>query len=712
MKRLSHFIILAMALPIAAACVQKLEPAEEVLEPQSIRLIFDGSVQTFDGESDTKAASAIAWKTNDRVYIRTTTGSGANTSYAQREADGSWTLNYTGPLRSGMTAHCCFFQKPKATDGYSVSLTYNSIIYEDTAATLDIDISDGGATATLKTHLKPKTGRISFHGGAANIGVSQLAWYASFDLDTFEFTECANAHVSSFGTGESRYFYGFFAGDNDAREMIISNDGLIFKRSFGDQVLRAGASGYIDVPTHTDYTGWTLTNESELDKYTPIVIEDANFKAWLVAQYDKDDDGEISKVEAAKITRIENTTDDVTSLKGIEYFTELRTLIWKGSYTWYNERISNGKLTQVDLSGNTKLKELDLSNNQLTALDLSQNPQMQTLTIYGNKLSTLNLSGGAALTSLDCSNNQLTSLDLSGFPSLTTLSCQSNQITSLNLSQNTQLTYLYVDNNKLSSLDISSLNKLLGLFCGGNQLTELNLSACSELIYLTISGNSDITSINLSNCPHLQHLSIGYTSITSLDLSDFPELYYLSCGGLKLNYLDLSEVPKLQSLYCNNCELTSLDLSNNPSLRDLGCESNYIEYIDLSYNTQLQSLYVNNNDLTQLDLSSAPNLRYLNCGGNDLSSSGLDLSYNPKLQELYCWSCSLSALDVSSNLKLTWLNCNSNNLTTLDVYDNADLTYLEAWNNPSLATITVKTGHTFPNGLNYDSNTTEIVYLD
>lgn len=712
MKRLSHFLILALALPIAVACVQKLEPTEEVSGPQSIRLIFDGSVQSFDGESDTKAAAAIAWKTNDRVYIRTTTSSGANTSYAQREADGSWTLNYIGPLRSGMTAHCCFIQKPKATDGYSVSLTYNSIIYEDTAATLDIEISDGGATATLKTHLKPKTGRISFHGGSASIGVSQLAWYSSFDLDTFEFTECANAHVSSFGTGESRYFYGFFAGDNDAREMIISNDGLIFKRSFGDQVLRAGASGYIDVPTHTDYTGWTLTNESELDKYTPIVIEDAKFKAWLVAQYDKDDDGEISKGEAAKITRIENTSDEITSLKGIEYFTELKTLICRGSYTWYNERTPNGKLTQVDLSGNTKLKELDLSNNQLNALDLSQNPQIQTLNIEGNLLSTLNLSGGASLTSLNCAYNQLTSLDLSGFPSLSSLECRSNQITTLNLSQNTQLTYLYVDNNKLSILDVSSLTKLQGLYCGGNQLAALNLSACSELIGLNISGNSDITSINLSNCPHLQSLSISNTSITSLDLGDFPELYYLSCSGLKLNYLDLSEVPKLQHLYCSDCGLTSLDVSNNPSLWDLGCESNYIEYIDLSYNTQLQSLYISNNDLTQLDLSSAPNLRYLNCGGNDLSSSGLDLSYNPKLQDLNCWSCSLSALDVSSNLKLTWLNCNSNNLTTLDVYDNTDLTYLEAWNNPSLATITVKTGHTFPNGLNYDSNTTEIVYLD
>ena len=690
MKRFFHFLILALALPAAAACVQTLEPAEAVSEQRSIRLIFDGSVQTFDGESDTKAAPAITWKTDDRIYIRTTTGSGANTSYAQREADGTWTLNYTGPLRSGMTAHCCFIQKPKAIDGYSVSLTYNSIIYEDTAATLSVDISDGGATATLKTHLKPKTGRISFHGGSASIGVSQLAWYASFDLETFEFTECANAHVSSFGTSENHYFYGFFAGDNDAREMIISNDDLIFKRSFGDQVLRAGASGYINVPTHTDYTGWTLTNESELEKYQPIVIEDAKFKAWLVAQYDKDDDGEISKGEAAKITRIENTTDEVTSLKGIEYFTELRTLIWKGSFTWYNERVSNGKLTQVDLSGNPKLQELDLSNNQLTALDLSQNPQVQSLTLEGNQLSTLNLTGGSSLTSLVCSYNQLTSLDLSGFPSLTSLYCQSNQISTLNVSQNKQLTQLIVENNKLSSLDVSMLSQLIGL---------------------SVSNNSAISKLDISNCPLLNYLSIGYTAITSVNLDNCPDLNNLNCSDLPLGYLDVSGLSKLEYLYCYSCGLSSLDLSNNPRLVDLGCGGNNLGFLDLSNNTKLQSLYIDSCHLTELDLSAAPNLRHLNCGNNNLSSSGLDLSYNPKLLDLYCWSCSLTALDVSSNLKLTRLNCNGNKLTTLNVYDNTDLIYLEGANNPSLANIIVKTGHTFPNGLYYDSNT-EIVYQD
>ena len=42
--------------------------------------------------------------------------------------DGSWTLNYTGALRSGAAAQCCFIQKAKSTSGYAVSLSYNSII--------------------------------------------------------------------------------------------------------------------------------------------------------------------------------------------------------------------------------------------------------------------------------------------------------------------------------------------------------------------------------------------------------------------------------------------------------------------------------------------------------------------------------------------------------------------------------------------------------
>ena len=121
MKRLFHITTLALALLTATACLQRLEPVEDTTASHSVRLIVDGGVQPYDAVAGTKAAAAIDWKTNDRIYIRTMTASGASTSYAQREADGSWTLNYTGTLSSGASAQCCFIQKAKSTDGFSVS---------------------------------------------------------------------------------------------------------------------------------------------------------------------------------------------------------------------------------------------------------------------------------------------------------------------------------------------------------------------------------------------------------------------------------------------------------------------------------------------------------------------------------------------------------------------------------------------------------------
>lgn len=684
MKR--AFFILILSLLTMSACVQRLEPVEDVSAAHSVRLILEGSVKTYDGESDTKAAASIDWKANDRIYIRTATGAGANTCYAQRESDGTWTLNYTGTLRSGAAAHCCFIQKAKATDGYSVSLSYNSIIYEDTAATLTV----GDGSVTLSTHLKPKTGRISFHGGTATIGVSKLAWYTSFDLDTFEFTECANANVSTFATGASKYFYGFFPEDNTEREIIISTDGLVFKRSFGTQVLRSGASGYIDVPTHTSYTGWTLTNESELEKYQAITIEDPNFKAWLVAQYDKDDDGEISKAEAAKVTRIEcDPNNEVTSLKGIEYFTELTKLTWRGSYDWSNNRVSYGKLTQVDLSGNTKLQELDLSNNQLTSLDISANPKLRSVNLEGNKLTSLSLTGGASLTSLNCNYNQLKSLDLSAFPSLI---------------------WLYCDNNQLTDLDVSSLTKLQTLSCGYNQLTSLDVTACLELTSLWLNGDEAIASLDLTKCPHIQQLSFPYTAIKSFDCSVCPELTWLQCNGCNLGYLEVSALPNLSFLYCHDCGLTNLDLTDNPKLTNLGCSGNDLGTLDLSGCPKLEYASIDGCNLTGLDLSSVTNLRTLYCSNNDLSSGGLDLSFNNKLQELYCTSCNLSTLELSSNLKLRSLDCGYNDLTVLNLYDNSELVSLWAYGMPSLEII-LQAGHVFSNGPYYDDGTT-ITYVD
>ena len=707
--RIRRSVLFSLALLLLSACVQPLEAPEDA-GPHTARLVLDGSLLPFEDGADTKAAAALTWKTGDIIYVRTETTAGVNTSHAVRNADGSWTFNYTGSLRSGNTVRCCYFQSPRSADAYSVTLSYNSIIYEDASAMLKVD----GGDVILTTHLKPMTGRITFTGATGSVGIHGLSWYNSFDLASFEFTETVNASVSSFSVGSGKYFYGFFGEDNPDRELFITNEGLVFKRACGENVLRSGASGFMTVPNHSAYDGWTLTNAEDLVRYQPIQIEDAYFKDWLLAQgYDKDGDGEISYAEGEKITSIINENNEsVSSLKGIEHFPNLRTLRWTGSEYWDNGRVVTGKLTAVDVSHNVKLTELDLSNNHLTSIDISNNPQMQHLTLRCNDLTIVNLSGASKLDYLDVPNNKLSSIDLSSCPNLESLYIYDNQFTSFDFSICPKLRVLGVGENQFTSLDVSSLADLDDLSCYTNRLSSLDISANTKLRRLDIGSNADLASIDLSHCPDLESLSIGSTGIKSIDLSVCPNIYYLWCSYIDLETLDVTALSNLQYFYCYGCGLTSLDLSGNPRLRDFGCGNNNLGSLDLSACPQLQSLYCYSCGLTELMLdSSFTKLIYLSCAGNDFSASGLNLSGCPNLTELDCNSCHLSVLDLSSNLKLSWVNCCWNDLTTLDVYANSNLDYLNVEYNTDLERVVVKNGHVFSNGIYYNG-ITEILYED
>lgn len=160
-------------------------------------------------------------------------------------------------------------------------------------------------------------------------------------------------------------------------------------------------------------TGKTVTiKRNNLSRVSPIEVvseydylfvqfEDGNFKAYCVENFDSDGDGEISYAEAKVVTYIDVYNKGISSLKGIESFTNL---------------------TNLDCSTN----QFSSSSNHLTSLDVSQN---------------------TALTKLKCYSNQLTSLDVSGCTALKELWCHSNQLTSLDVSHNTVLEVLYCNSN-------------------------------------------------------------------------------------------------------------------------------------------------------------------------------------------------------------------------------------------------------------------------
>lgn len=319
-----------------------------------------------------------------------------------------------------------------------------------------------------------------------------------------------------------------------------------------------------------------------------VEFEDANFKAYCVENFDIDGDGEISYPEASAVDRIEICTDNISSVKGVEYFKNLGVLIVFGTINDNGD--ANGQLTQIDVSKNNALHCLICTSNQLTSLDVSNNPLLNELNCSNNQLTALDVKNNTRLAWFRCENNQLSSLDVSSNESLAELSCSYNQLSSLDVSSNMSLMYLYCDFNHLTTLDVSSNGELGSLHCDYNPLTALDVSRNAQLYELYCRGTR-LTSLNLTNNTNLSSLDCSGNNITELDISNNNKLEYLWCYANAITSLDVSCNIALECLICSYNKLTTLDVGNNTELLLLNCGDNQLTTLNVSRNSKLESLY-------------------------------------------------------------------------------------------------------------------------
>ena len=343
------------------------------------------------------------------------------------------------------------------------------------------------------------------------------------------------------------------------------------------------------------------------EETAPVEINEENFPDEIFRKYvsdtwDSDKDGFLSTLEIGGVHTILVGIEGITSLKGIEFFTNLRTL-----------HCNSNKLTDLDLSKNTKLGTLSCYRNQLTELDVSQNTELTYLNCSYNNITELNLENNQELNELQCEFTKLTSLDLRNNTKLTTLLCSY----STSLEQ-----ILYGTNTNLSTID-----------CSGNKLLDLNIADFQELEVLRISG----------------------CDLLSLDVSQNKELKKLVCLKNQLTSLDVSQNTALEYLDCSINQLTSVDVSQNTALKHLDCSQNQLTSVDVSQNRELTSLDCQVNSLISLDVSQNTMLKILNCQACGLTS--LDVSQNAELTELICRNNHLTSLDLSNNTKLSFFDC-------------------------------------------------------
>ena len=212
---------------------------------------------------------------------------------------------------------------------------------------------------------------------------------------------------------------------------------------------------------------------------------DPNFRAYVKAKFDTDNNNCLSESERYAVTEIDVNSKNITSLKGIEFFPNLKKL-----YCYENQ------LTELDVSKNPELKVLSCHDNQLTSLDVSKNKKLGILYCESNQLTSLDVRENTVLDTLHCYNNQLTELDVSKNTALTELNCNQNSLASLDVSKNTKLKYLYCKQNSLASLDVSKNEKLEELNCKQNKLTSLDVSKNPALFWLDCENNQ-LTSLNV-----------------------------------------------------------------------------------------------------------------------------------------------------------------------------------------------------------------------
>ncbi|MBQ8672783.1 MAG: hypothetical protein IJ511_01810 [Bacteroides sp.] len=189
-----------------------------------------------------------------------------------------------------------------------------------------------------------------------------------------------------------------------------------------------------------------------------INFPDKVFKKYLIDNFDKDGDGEISLTEALTITQVLCSQKGIKSIAGIEHFLNLEVL-----------DCSRNDIENIDISENRKLKHLSCYSNPIWHLNIKENPLL--ITLY---------CGNCNIDDLDCSQNK----------ELEILSCRFNPLKQIDLWKNTKLIQLNVRRCLLEELELRSLKNLKSLDCRENQLYEIQLYENKELIQMDCSDNN------------------------------------------------------------------------------------------------------------------------------------------------------------------------------------------------------------------------------
>ncbi len=235
-----------------------------------------------------------------------------------------------------------------------------------------------------------------------------------------------------------------------------------------------------------------------------VNFPDEVFRNYVSDNFDTDGSGYLSDSEVAAVTEIDVIGEDIYSLQGVEYFTELQKL-----YCMYTG------ITSLDVSKNTALTNLECDSTGITNLDLSKNTALTVLYCGGTGITSLDVSNNTVLTTLNCSGSALAYIDLTNNINLSMFTVfDSKYVIPSNATTFDTSTIDGFDPSKVSDVTGADLDADTGIFtnitdditytydCGQGYSETFTLTRTGEAVFdgtlYTEDGNINITSTGVT----------------------------------------------------------------------------------------------------------------------------------------------------------------------------------------------------------------------
>lgn len=536
---------------------------------------------------------------------------------------------------------------------------------------------------TVKKHIMQNGGLY-----ASVVGTNAKNYYAA--IDTNEWTNHAvtivgwddnyskNNFLSSDGKRPSKD--GAYIALNSWGE--FSNNHGYYYISYEDKYVESSLSGIISTSMNNAYKIGAIKNEvikeHLKENYRHIFVE------YQGEEY-------ITKNALASIQSLDLSNSNITSLEGIEIFTNL-----------YHINLSNNNITDVEpLTKLNSITNIDLSHNKIT--DVSALGDMKTKSLYEIKLANNKIKDVSALGKIQSEGGASLNLDLSNNPNVVGLEKLKNvyhlDISNCNIKSVSNLQNL----EELSSLKISNTSGIKGLENLPKNLTSLDISNCNisklpelknSIALLNISQNKLTTLDGIQKLENLYELDISENTITNWkSLKELSELQaYQNAEKDIENEEGEGEGGKEISVIARNCNIEDITIFNElDTLIMLDLKDNYIKDVSQFKNKSIRYIDLSNNkDIIGLQsLSEVATIFLNNCNISDIDQIlklekvlDLSLEYN-QLTDITNISQlkELSNLSLAGNKQLSGIISNDNlailNVSDCNLNDSFDLSKIK-----------------------------------